>query len=692
MESVKSEATLASDRVPSPVATFRELIAVATITVTALCLHLRGIAGPFFADDYLFLEQARGKSLTAVLSSPDPLGNFFRPVSRQAYFWFVGHAGHESPMVFHVVGLALFVVSVLTLYLVVRQLLDRESALFALAFVAVHYAADVPIAWASGSQDLLAVLFATLAVYLHSSRHRALACVALVLGLLSKEVVAGAAVIAIAVDRAPTESWRAPVRRALGLLSVTAGWSIWWLSSLGSRPAAGNSLSIHWGNLGASVAHLVQTAIGLEFRLGGGALGHWTVFALVPTAIVAAAFVWSSSRSRQPNPAPALESAVPQRAKATRAGIIWVAVAVLPLIPVMNIWSAYFYLWALFGVAVVGAAATARLRPALRAGALASLTFLSANARQLDEFALSGGPWAMQSHVNQHYIERSSAMITSYLRQLRTARPQFPSHSTIYFADVPPSLGWQAADGPLVRWAYRDSTLRSYFLTQFDGSHATRGPLFFFAFVGDSLLDKSDDPMMLPSFAFSMLLEEKSRQALEALDLALEHAPRDRDLYYWRAFARLAIGDSLHACEDLRTSGITPSRELRHDAGELVSRTGSDSSARLVVLTQLRREAGLNPWVHARLAALLLATGQTEHGTIEAYAYRVLAPNEPDAWRKWASAQLAAQQYAAALASLERYEALLRPGDAADPEASLAIQSLRRVVRGDLAEQGLRAH
>ena len=48
----------------------------------ALAGRFRDLARPFFADDFLFLESARGKSLVGALLAPDPLGNFFRPVSR----------------------------------------------------------------------------------------------------------------------------------------------------------------------------------------------------------------------------------------------------------------------------------------------------------------------------------------------------------------------------------------------------------------------------------------------------------------------------------------------------------------------------------------------------------------------------------------------------------------------------------
>ncbi len=121
----------------------------------------------------------------------------------------------------------------------------------------------------------------------------------------------------------------------------------------------------------------------------------------------------------------------------------------------------------------------------------------------------------------------------------------------MFFANVAVSSGWQTADGPLLRWAYRDSTLRSYFLTQFTKERAARGPVFFFAVLGDSLCDRTSDPRLLPSFAFSMLLAESPRAAIDALDLGARTAGPNPTSLYWRGLARWAIGDTAAASEDL---------------------------------------------------------------------------------------------------------------------------------------------
>jgi len=100
----------------------KQLVLLLLLLLSAVALHGSALRKPFFADDYFFLEQARGQSLPAALGSPDPLGNFLRPVGRQLYFWTLSRVGGETPTVFHVANLALFLASLVLVYLLVRRL------------------------------------------------------------------------------------------------------------------------------------------------------------------------------------------------------------------------------------------------------------------------------------------------------------------------------------------------------------------------------------------------------------------------------------------------------------------------------------------------------------------------------------------------------------------------------------------
>ena len=215
--------------------------------------------------------------------------------------------------------------------------------------------------------------------------------------------------------------------------------------------------------------------------------------------------------------------------------------------------------------------------------------------------------------------------------------------------------------------------------------------MFFFAVEGDSLVDRTSRPELLPSFAYSMLLGERPRAASDALDLALERAPGEHRLLYWRAWARWATGDSAGAKRDLIAAGLRPERGLPPATRASLVAGDPDTSAWLARLGRARDAAALDPWVHGRLAAVgLAAPDGRPTAVIEAFAYRTLDPGDPDAWRKWAAAQLAERRYDVALASLETYLRLAGPRGDEDLEARRVVAQLRDLVRGDASRRAVR--
>jgi hypothetical protein len=280
---------VATDAVTRPSSRRNEALSVALVLLGVVGLQASAIGKAFFADDYLFLEQVRGRSLWGALTSQDPLGNFLRPVSRQAWFWLFSRLGGESPALFHAANLFVFLLSLVVLYSIVRRVASPAAATIAIAFLGFQYASDVPLHWASGSQDLLALLFALLAIDLQARGRSVLAAVALALGLLSKEVVAGTALLAVLAAHRPDETMRSRLGRGVPLFVVTLGWGIWWAASMSAHASAIHALAINADGAFAVVMHLVQVAAGLEFRLGGQPLGHWSAMALIPALIAGVA-------------------------------------------------------------------------------------------------------------------------------------------------------------------------------------------------------------------------------------------------------------------------------------------------------------------------------------------------------------------------------------------------------------------
>src|SRR5437867_3851170 len=203
-----------------------ERIVLGLILVAAALLHGDALRLPFFADDYLFLDQVRHRSLLQVLAAPDPIGNFFRPFGRQFYFWGLSRLTAQSSIAFHAVNLGVFLGILALLFSLVRRLAGLRAAAVAATFLALQYAADVPVRWVSGSQDLVAVLGALLALWLLARGRGIWAALALFLALLSKETVVLTPLLVVLLVREPGEPWRASARRAWPLLAGAAAWAL----------------------------------------------------------------------------------------------------------------------------------------------------------------------------------------------------------------------------------------------------------------------------------------------------------------------------------------------------------------------------------------------------------------------------------------------------------------------------------
>src|SRR5262245_60764085 len=205
-------------------------LALGIILAGTVLLYLPALRTDFFADDYMFLDQVRGRSLLESLGVPDPLSNFFRPVSRQLYFWIVAGLTHESPVAFRVGNLVTLLAVIALLFTLIRRLAGDRAAVFGASFLALHYAADIPVRWACGSQDLLAVVWAIAAMVLHLTGHRRWAGAAMLVGALSKEVVLLTPIVAVIADRRSGERWGAAARRAWPLALAIVVWGAIFLS------------------------------------------------------------------------------------------------------------------------------------------------------------------------------------------------------------------------------------------------------------------------------------------------------------------------------------------------------------------------------------------------------------------------------------------------------------------------------
>jgi hypothetical protein len=658
--------------------------ALALVLLALVWLHASALRLLFFADDYLFLDQVRTRSLFGALTSPDPLRNFWRPVGRQLYFWLVVRLG-ETPLAAHAMNLLIFAGIVAMLFVLVRRLAGVRAATFAASLLALHYAADVPVRWVSGSQDLIAVAGALGALCLLTSGHRMWAAVALVLGLLAKETVLVTPLVAVAMVRRPGEPWHRGVARVWPLAAAALAWAVLWVVAMRGR--TGGTVSFSADAIPAAMVHLVQVLLGAEWSRYAVLPALHVLPPLVPLGLVLAAVTvaWRLRGSRASAAAGQTPAATDQRVT----GVVWAAAGALPVAAVVHIWSTYYYLFALCGLALLVGTLLTRVRLPVVIGALTLLVWGSENGRRLESFATAPSPWGTESHLTRFYFDRSMRWVTRYYDDLRSQRPTLPPRSTVFYSGTQIFAGWQAADGPLIRWAYRDSSLRSYYLSDFTAHRARRGPFFVFVARNDSLVEQPLGQELYLTLAATQALSDHFDVARDALAIGLERDPSDPGLHYWSAWIGLALGDTAFARRELRAAGCEvaagPSSDVAA-AQRMLSSGDTLQAAR--VLGEAVRTHSFDPRAHALLADLVITRmPSSSPGVMEALAARVLAPRDPQAWMRWVTVQTSNSNFEEALASLDRYCELAGPGSRADVRIRQLHAYLERSLPGGESER-----
>jgi len=642
---------------------------LALILAGGFILHVSALTAPFFADDYVFLDHVRFQSFTKTLFSPDPLGNFFRPVGRQVYFWLNAHIGNESPIFFHSVNMCLFLLSLALLFFIARRLAGQMAGVIAAGVLALHYASDVPILWASGSQDLLALAGALAAIQLFLVRRPVLSAVAFLTALLCKETVVVTPLVAMLLSRTETHSWKKAGLRALPLFVVLIPWAILWLSFGSQEVAPGVQLTLSAGGFAAAFVQLARVTLGLEWPTG--AFGsQWAILppllALVPLAVAA---IWT----RQPSKHPAY-SLVP--------GLGWTLLGALPVALVAAIWSAYYYLFAVAGVALVLGTWASRFPRWVAVLLLVTVGWTSQAARNIDEFASGPGAWSAQSHMNGWWFGRGARVVQSYMKDLKEACPTVPEGSTFFFFAIPAFTVWHS--GPLVRWAYRDSSLDAHYISNFSLENVGQGPVLFFRGDGDRLVETLTEDEALLHLAAIMLLQNNLEATRDAVLLEMRSRPDSKTALYWLGWLEWAQGDTVSATRLLRQSGVVPRGGPTPDMSTAAALAHSGSLEQAVeLMTAAVREHELDPKAQALLSDLLALNRRFLPATfISAFAARVLTPEDPTVWRRWGRLQYNARLHAEAGVSLEKYVALGGADDAEDEQARRILEDIPDILPG----------
>ena len=425
---------------------------------------------------------------------------------------------------------------------------------------------------------------------------------------------------------------------------------------------------------------------------------------LLPLAAVAIAVLVASqdggtgtAARRDAEAAPAVARREGARARdrgrgAIVTGAVWALAAVAPVAAVASIWSAYYYLYALCGVALVVGALAARGPRWVAVAAVAVLACGSQAGRAAPEFATGRGAWTWQSHINRLYFDRATERVARYLDELKQAHPTVPPRSSFFFAGVPAYVAWQTADGPLVRWAYHDTTLHSYYQTEFSLKRARRGAVYFFNIANDTLHEEAAGPGQLRGLALRVMLNERLDTARDLLAYLDERGGSAPDAAYFRAWMEWGTGDTATAKELLVRAGVIPERGPAPEVARAVAldSAGNEPAAFAMLMEGLRRHS-LDPRVHAALADLRLHQAPDDpQARLEAVAARVLAPQDGLAWLRWGAIQADDGRHSQAVRSLERALALGIGSPEREKQIRDAIDELRTMLPGgSLAQQEL---
>ena len=178
--------------------TYSTLFVLLISLVLSFVLFANGLMGDFIADDKLVILQnplvsGHLSDLGSIFVSPyyygQPHAGLYRPLTVVSYD--LNKFFSDSPFGFHLLNIVLNALNGFIVFLVASKLVNKRTAYMAMAlfmFLPIHSEAVSSIV---GRAELMSFLFSSLSLFLVLNKRYALASVALLAGLLSKETSAG---------------------------------------------------------------------------------------------------------------------------------------------------------------------------------------------------------------------------------------------------------------------------------------------------------------------------------------------------------------------------------------------------------------------------------------------------------------------------------------------------------------------
>jgi len=403
--------------------------------------------GVAVADDYVFLSHlASGQPLD--LFAPMAFYRYWRPVSRQLYYFLMGPWLVRAPWMATLFAAALLVALYALLFRIARRFLPAPSAAALACFPLLAEPARVLLAWPSATQHLLGAVFAALAVERAAAGRLVLSTTAALLALLSNEAafVVLPALPLVAGFRA--RSKREALRWGVATLAVAAlwvaGYAVARLQGTGFPASAGAGLRPQ--------AYLAVLAQSLVAQMGWEGLATaWQVplVALAGLLIVAGVVCsfTSAARRRLAGAAPVLLG-----------GLAWFATGLVPLAFLHPDWNSWRTAVAALGLAVALGGWLALAAPPL-AAALVALRLVALLLAHPAPAVVSERPGPSASSLSFERIVRLQRLVHSTHETMMTHVPRLPRGGIVRYWNLPQLAEMGFANGRVLWVWYGDSTL-----------------------------------------------------------------------------------------------------------------------------------------------------------------------------------------------------------------------------------------
>ena len=427
----------------------RIIILVVALVAVALLGYGPYLMLPFIGDDYVFIDQGLRLTFKDLLSPANTHFGWFRPWSREIYFFTLLKLFGSNEVAFRAASFALWLATLGLYGAILVRIASWRIAVVATLGASTLGLWGAPLLWISGSQDLWMLVFALATLMLFAQGRLAAATLTQVLALMSKESAAVVPCLmtayAMLMSRA---SWRSALRQTWPLWATLIVW-IAVHPTLRDRMRFEQAHTLeteHRPSFLVGTARTVLSTINLDAIPKPVEVGARDVALGLASIVV----LWAAVRRLLPRGArPNVDE---KRGTLLRFGLVWALLGWLPmLVPTIG-WHAYYACFGALGAWLVLAIVLAGHRAAVIA-MLATMIIL----RTAASASLSwdwGSAW---------YQKRAGYLLSAIHERLLVMHPTVPPNTRFYFGRIPNNIGLIAGSSPAVQVWYRDTTLAAEF-------------------------------------------------------------------------------------------------------------------------------------------------------------------------------------------------------------------------------------